>query len=62
VEKQSVLHIVCVCVFITLGIQHAMRMRHTFFCCLTEGTLFFHIISLNGTILENNVTEYKSVF
>jgi hypothetical protein len=27
VEKQEVLHIVCVCVFVALVIQHAMRMR-----------------------------------
>ena len=28
VEKQTVLHIVSVCVFVVLDMQHAMRMRH----------------------------------
>jgi len=33
------------CVFLTLGIQHAMRMRHIFICGLLDSTVFFHIIS-----------------
>jgi len=44
VEKQWVLRIP-VCVFVALGIQHAMRMRHIVICGLSESTIFSHIIS-----------------
>ena len=34
------------CVFVALGIQHAMRMRRTVICRLPRSTVFFpHIIS-----------------
>ena len=33
------------CVFVTLGIQHAMRMRHIVICSFSRSTIFFHIIS-----------------
>jgi hypothetical protein len=33
------------CVFVALGIQHAMRMRHTVICGLSSSTILFHIIS-----------------
>ena len=33
------------CVFIALGIQHAMRMRHIVNCALSASTKFFLIIS-----------------
>jgi len=32
-------------VFVALGIQHAMRMRHTAICGLPGSTKFFHIVS-----------------
>ena len=35
----------CECVFVALGIQHAMRMRHIAICSLPRSTIFFHIIS-----------------
>ena len=34
-----------VCVFVALGIQHAMRMRRIVICALPQSTIFFHIIS-----------------
>jgi len=38
------------CVFAALGIQHAMHMRHIAVSGLFGSTMFFHIISKNGTI------------
>jgi hypothetical protein len=33
------------CVFVALGTQHAMCMRHIVICDLPRYTIFFHIIS-----------------
>jgi cell division protein FtsL len=44
VEKQEVLHIVCVFVCVALVMLHAMRM-HRVIRGLRRSTVFFHIIS-----------------
>jgi len=36
--------IYCKCVFVALGIQHAIRMRHIVTCGLSGSTILFHII------------------
>jgi hypothetical protein len=56
VEKQHVLHhlCVCVCVFVTLVIQHATLTRHTDICGLPDYTIFPHY-GINGTILEKKM-------
>jgi hypothetical protein len=45
-EKQKTIRITySECVFVTLGIQHAMCAHHTVTCGLAGCTEFFHIIS-----------------
>ena len=36
---------VCVCVFVALGIQHAMCLRNIIICGLPRSTIFYHFIS-----------------
>jgi len=45
-----------VCVFVTLGIQHAMRMRHIVICDRRGSTIFFHIISKRHDFLQSYCT------
>jgi len=35
---------VCVCVVVSLGTQHAMRIGHIVICDLSGSTIFFHMI------------------
>jgi hypothetical protein len=41
-EKQWLLH--SLCVFVALGVQHAMCMRYIVVCGLSWFTVFFHVI------------------
>jgi len=66
VEKQSVLHIlcVCVCVFVVLIFQHAQRMVSIIIviCSLSDSNIFFPHHIINGTILEETVLNIKYMF
>ena len=47
------------CVFVTLGIQHAMRMCHIVIYGLPRSTIFFNIISQTAGFSKQKVVENK---
>ena len=50
------------CVFVALGIQHAMRMRRIIVCDLPRSTIFFQYYLINDTILGEKLLNTKRVF
>ena len=49
------------CVFVDLGIQHAMRMRHIVICGQTGPATFFHIIPKDARLSGKTLLNIKSV-
>jgi hypothetical protein len=50
------------CMFVGLGVQHAMRMGHIVVCGLPFCSIFSHIFSQNGTFFEKIFIEFKMCF
>ena len=48
-----------VCVFVTLGFQHAMRKRHIVVCGLPRCTIYFHISHKLHSFRKKKVTGHK---
>jgi hypothetical protein len=52
----------CECASASLGVQHAMRMRHIAICGLPHSTIFFPHYLINGTIFGKTSLNTKCVF
>jgi hypothetical protein len=44
-------------VFVALGIQYSMCMRHIVICSMYDPTVFFHVISSKTDFRKKNVVE-----
>jgi len=47
----------CECVFVALGIRHAMHIRLIVICGLTRSTLFFPNYLVKGMIIEKEILD-----
>jgi hypothetical protein len=53
----------CVCVLVTLVIQHVTRTRHIVICNLSRSTIIFHVVSYTiGSSKEKKITEHTTCF
>jgi len=59
VVANNVYYTTCVCVFVALGTQHAMRMCPVVICGLPRSNNIFPHFLINGTTLKKKVTEHK---
>ena len=50
------------CVFLALGIQHAMRMHHMINCGPPRSTTFFHTVSYKAGFSKKKLINTKCVF
>jgi len=47
------------CMFLALGTQHAMHMRHIIICDFSGSTIFFHHYLINSMIFEKKITVHE---
>jgi hypothetical protein len=50
------------CVFVALGVQHAMSMFHIVICGLPRSTNIFPHYLMKGTVLEKKLPNTKCMF